>query len=153
MIAVNEEQLADLFATAIDAIVPRIQYQGSEAWKRYDRAVAAPSRTRNYRIVFTTQPRLFEQGTRAGDVFEHEIEMTIRTDYAGAHPKTQFAAADDFLQLRDVLSALKATDQGVRLVTPTRSVPAPAGADGTASTDTTQIDHVYTVRYMRSIRP
>lgn len=154
MVAVDEEALAVLFAETISKIIPRKQYQGAEGFKPYDREVSGPSRTRRFRLLFNN-PRLLEGGAMAGEVMEHVCELRVRLDYAGDHSKMQFVIADDSLLLRDVLSNLKATDQGVMLVEPNgyRERPQSRISTDDGSTDLVQVDLLYRVRYMRNIRP
>ena len=148
MIATNEETLSDLFTTSILGITPRITYKGSKGWKVYKKAKDGGDRTRAFRLIWGT-PQLRRGGAVFGSIFEHTVELRVRTDYAGTHDKTQFIVADDFLQLRDVLSGLKATDNGLQLVEPVRQIRRGFSEDA----DVIQIDHVYSVRYMRSIDP
>lgn len=152
MIPTNTDDLGKLFIEAILEITPRIQTEGAQRWKHYEREVGSPSRTRRFRLVWR-RSRLFEGGARAGSIFEHIVELVVRTDYAGDHDAMQHLADDDYMQLRDALSSLKATDTGVRIVEPLRSLPATQGATGTDSTDVTMVDHSFEVRYMRTIRP
>jgi hypothetical protein len=151
MIATDEEGLAELFETAIIGITPRKQYKGAEGWKPHDRETSAPTRTRRFRLLLR-RPRLYTGpgGAAAGNVFEHECELRVRTEYAGEHAKQQFILADDFMQLRDVLSNLRADDNGVLVVEPVDYRERP---NFDASSDVTKIDHIFNVRYMRSIRP
>lgn len=149
MIATTEEALRDLFRDAILDMTPRLTYEGAEEWKYYEKEVGGPSRTRRFRIIFG-DPELRTGGAMAGHVFEHEIEVRIRTDYAGNHAETNLISIDDFLQLRDVLSGLKASDNGLVVVTP---VNRRIRDSFTESSDVTQVDHTFRCRYMRSIRP
>ena len=149
MVATDEEELADLFEAAIIAMTPRKQYKGAEGWKPYKRAVDGASRTRRFRLLLD-RVRRRRDGSRAGNIFEHECRLRVRTDYAGDHAKMQFVIADDLQHLRDTLSTLKATDNGLQLVASVDSVTADGGNE---DTDVLVIDHVMTVRYMRSITP
>lgn len=149
MVATTEEELADLFEAAIVGMTPRVQYDGAQEWKPYDKEVGGPSRTRRFRQVWLNA-RLRDGGTMADNIFEHVAELRIRTDYAGDHSKTQFVREDDRLQLRDVLSTLKSEENGLLRVEPVRSV---ARDSFDENSDVTQVDHVFNVYYMRSIRP
>lgn len=149
MIATNEETLAELFTDAIIGIVPRMTYKGAESWKPYEREVGNPTRTRRFRIVIR-RPQLVSGGASAGYNFEHSAELRVRTDYVGDHSKVQFTVADDFMQLRDVLSGLKATDNGVMVV---EAVDYRERDSFTLDDDILLVDHVFRCRYMRSIRP
>ena len=149
MIATTEEALDGLFRTAILAISPRLTYQGATRWHAYDKARAGASQTRSFRLVWGT-PQLRTGGAVFGGIFEHEVPLRVRTDYAGGHQLTQFLIADDYLQLRDVLSALKETGNGLQLVTPVESR---RRLGATEDADVVQVDHTYSVRYMRTIAP
>lgn len=148
MIATTEETLHDLFKAAILAISPRITYKGAAGWKPYEKAKDGGDRTRAFRLIWSP-PELRTGGAVFGSIFEHEAELRVRTDYAGQHDKTQFAIVDDHVHLRDVLSALKASDNGLQLVEPIRLDRRGSSEDD----DVIQIDHVYSVRFMRSIDP
>lgn len=148
MIATTEEQLDELFVAAILAIVPRIQYKGGEGWKVYDRARSGGGKTRAFRLIWDA-PVLRLGGAVFGSIFEHEAQLRVRTQYSGDHSKIQFAINDDHLHLRDVLSGLKANDNGLQLVTPVTTLRRGFSEDA----DVVQIDHVYSVRFMRSIQP
>lgn len=148
MIATTEETLHDLFKAAILGMTPRITYQGARGWAYYDKAKAGASRTRSFRLIWGV-PTLRTGGAVFGTIFEHQVELRVRTDYAGSHERVQFVAADDHVHLRDVLSALKEADNGLQLVTPEGVQARGFNEDD----DVVQIDHVYSVRYMRSISP
>lgn len=152
MIATDEEGLHDLFVAAIIGITPRKQYKGAEKWKPYEEDVPAASRTRRFRLLFR-RPRLYTGpgGARAGNVMEHQCELRVRTDYAGRASKNQFIIADDFRQLRDVLSNLRAPDNGVCVVEEVDY--RERGRSTIDSTDVLQVDHIYNVRFMATIRP
>lgn len=148
MIATTEETLTDLFEAAIRGIEPRITYKGAAKWRPYDRARSGGGKTRSYRLIWGV-PALQTRGAVFGSIFEHLCELRVRTQYSGDHSKMQFAIVDDFLQLRDVLSGLKANDNGLQLVTPVTTLRRGFSEDD----DVVQVDHVYSVRYMRSISP
>lgn len=148
MIPTNEETLSDLFTAAIIAITPRTQYKGAEGWKPYQREVDAPTTTRRFRLLWE-EGGLQVGGAMAGDIIEHFAELRVRTDYAGSHAQHMYAVIDDFHQLGDVLTATKATDNGVVLVTRQRVEHVGVGDE---SSDVIKVDHVYTVRYMRRIQ-
>lgn len=149
MIATDEETLAGIFTDAIIAIEPRHTYQGAEGWKPYQREKSGADQTRMFRLVWG-HPRLFERGAMAGHAIEHEVELRVRTDYVGDHSLTQYTIISDFMQLRDVLSGLKASDNGLVLVEAVDHVARPTY---TTADDVTRVDHIYLVRYMRSIEP
>lgn len=149
MITTTEEELADLFRDAILDMTPRTTYEGAEEWKWYDRPVDEPSRTRRFTFVWG-EPVLRSRGTMAGNIFEHEVELAVRTDYAGQANETQYIINDDGLQLRDELSRLKGEANGLLLVEPlTRRVK----DSFTETSDVKQVDHRFRVRFMRSISP
>lgn len=148
MIATTEETLHALFRDTIASTTPRITYKGSAAWRPYEKAKDGGDRTRAFRLVWGV-PELRTGGAVFGSIFEHEAELRVRTDYAGQHDKTQFAIADDHVHLRDVLSTLKASDNGLQLVESIRLERRGFSEDD----DVIQIDHVYSVRFMRSIDP
>lgn len=148
MIATNEETLSDAFTAAIIAIAPRVTYKGGQGWSPYDRARSSGGSTRSFRLIWGI-PVLRLGGAVFGSIFEHEAQLRVRTQYSGDHSKMQFAIVDDHLQLRDVLSGLKAHDNGLQLVTPVTTL----RRGFTEDDDVVQIDHVYSVRYMRSIEP
>jgi len=156
--ATTEEALSEVFVDTIRGLAPRITYKGGEAWKPYTREAANASTTRRFRIVWQSggiQPG----GAVGGRIIECFAEVRVRTDYAGSHEKQQFAIMDDFFQLQDELSRLKApgSSSGVVLVTGERWEPAPevdlTMVPALDSTDVVKIDHVFTVRYMRRISP
>jgi hypothetical protein len=148
MIATNEETLGTLFKDAITGLTPRLTYQGAKSWKPYDRAVSGPSRTRRFRLLFEAG-NVFPSGAMAGPIIEHECILRVRTDYAGEHAKQQHILIDDFHQLGDTLTALKASDNGLTLVTRLRVEETEGEID---EDDVIQIDHVFAVRYMRTIQ-
>jgi hypothetical protein len=147
MIATNEETLSGLFSQAIIGITPSITYKGSEGWKPYDRAVGGATRTRRFRLLWEPGS-LVERGAMAGNVFETEAILRVRTDYTGDQAKTQFVWIEDFHQIGNVLTQIKATNNGVMLVT-RQSVQEILGESD--SDDVVQIDHVYSVRFMRAM--
>lgn len=145
MVATNEQELAELFEEAIVGITPRLQHQGSKDWKFYKKEVGNPSRTRRFKLLLRN-PRLRPGGAVAGNIMEHQCELRVRTDYAGDPSETQHMVSDDFLQLRDVLSTLKASDNGLILVEADRST-----RDSFDDTSAVMVvDHIYSVRYMRT---
>ena len=148
MIATTEESLTELFTDAIIALTPRLTFKGGELWKAYNREVSGPSTTRRFRLVWEAG-NIFPGGAMAGDVFEHAALLRVRTDYAGEHAAQQHIMIDDFHQLGDALTATKATDNGVMLVTRLRVEERVGNTD---DTDVVQIDHVYQVRFMRRIQ-
>ena len=148
MIATNEDSLTELFTTAIVGLTPRLTYKGAEEWRPYDRAVSGPSRTRRFRLIWGA-PNLQPRAGMAGQIIEHVAEMRVRTDYAGEHAQQQFIIIDDFHQLGDTLTALKASDNGVQLVTRLRIEQRVGKTD---TDDVVQIDHVFAVRFMRRIQ-
>lgn len=158
MIATTEEVLTDLFVETIRGLSPRITYKGAEAWRPYSRETANASTTRRFRLVWSVggiQPG----GAIGGRNIEVWAEVRVRTDYAGSHDKVQFAIIDDFYQLQDELSALKAppSDNGIVLVEGIRYEASPVFDPtldlATDSTDILKIDHIFHARYMRRISP
>ena len=146
MIATNEDTLSDLFRDAIVGITPRIAFKGGERWKPYERPVEGPSRTRRFRLIWQAggvQPR----GAMAGQAIEHNATLRVRTDYVGTVDGNQHVIIDDFHQLRDVLSNLKASATGVVLVEAQRVQEYFGDTD---SDDVVVVDHTYQVRFMRT---
>jgi hypothetical protein len=142
----NEDTLSDLFRDAIVGVSPRIAFKGGERWKPYERPVEGASRTRRFRLIWESggiQPR----GAMAGQAIEHQAVLRVRTDYVGTADGNQHAMIDDFHQLRDTLSNLKATNNGVVMVTGLRVQEVRGGTD---SDDVVVVDHTYQVRYMRN---
>lgn len=148
MIATTEEGLHDLIVPAILGMSPRLTYKGAEEWRYYEDDRKGPARTRDFRLIWGI-PQLRRAGAMFGSILEHEVELRVRTDYAGRQSKTQFIVADDHVHLRDVLSGLKAGDNGIQIVEPIRV----ETRGYTEDDDVTQIDHVFRVRYMRSVDP
>jgi hypothetical protein len=148
MIATNEETLSELFTAAIVAMTPRLQYKGAEGWQPYTRAVGAPTTTRRFRLLWTSEGRQPGRGAAAGAIIEHRALLRVRTDYAGEHAKQQFIVADDFHQLGDTLTATKAPDTGVVLVERLSH----KTVEGDEDTDVIRVDHTYRVRFMRRIQ-
>lgn len=151
--ATTEEALAELFDSTIAAMTPRLSYKGAEAWKPTSRETGQASTTRRFRQVWKLggiQPG----GAVGGRNIECFAELRIRTDYAGDHAQQQFIIIDDFYQLQDTLSALKSATNinGIVLVQGENYEPA-EDYDTSTSADVTKIDHVFTVRYIRSISP
>jgi len=149
MIATNEETLGDLFTAAIVGITPRLTYQGAEGWKPYERETSNPTISRRFRLVWEAG-NLRPGGAMFGSIHEHEATLRVRTDYAGVHDRVELVAIDDFHQLADTLTTLKANDNGLQLVTRLR-VEAEIG-DTQEGDDVVRVDHVYSVRYMRRIQ-
>lgn len=153
MVPTTEEALETLFVDAIVGMTPRLQYKGAVEWKPYERGVKGSSRTRRFRIVFD-RVRLRGGGAMAGSAFEHTARMRVVTDYAGDRSDLQHVINDDGLQLRDVLSALKASDNGVMLVEPyDEDRPWVERFTFDEDADVTQVEHIFKVHYMRSIAP
>lgn len=148
MVATNESELTELFEPAIAGITPRLQYKGAMGWKPYSQAKSGPAGgTRWFRLLWSAgnvQPG----GAVAGDLIEHFAELRVRTDYGGEHAKNETLMIDDFHQVADTLTSLKAGNNGVMLVTRQR-VEYVAGDE---NEDVVQVDHVMTVRYMRRIQ-
>jgi hypothetical protein len=148
--ATTEQALGELFESTIVSMAPRLQYKGAQGWKPHKRETSIPTSTRRFRQIWTAgtvQPR----GAMSGSKFEHTATLRIRTEYAGAHEHLQFIVIDDHHQLRDTLSALKSSDDNglVMLV----SAGSPELVTGTESSDVVTYDHVFTVRFMRTIAP
>jgi hypothetical protein len=139
----TEKALAVLFRDAISGITPRELYRTNDGWQPHDRAESGPNRNRRFRLEFEAVG-IFPGGAMAGAAIEHEATLRVRTSYTGNHAESQFSKIDDLYQLRDTLSALKSSANGLMLVSALR-------IEQTSTTeDNAEIDHVLSVRFMRN---
>jgi hypothetical protein len=158
----TQPQLEALFVAAIEAVVPRLTYQGAAGWKHYGKSTDAPSRTRRFKINLRPGA-MVRGGYFGGRHLAQEVEclMSVRADYAGQHENLLHLVQDDWHQLRDVLSDLAADPaNGLTQLHTTTAPPsrvsdtdhgrAQALTSGVDSADTYQMDLTYRVRYMKA---
>jgi hypothetical protein len=148
MITTTTAALDALFVPVISALVPLTTYKGAEKWKHYDAATSAPTTTRRFTLVWG-ELRPFERGAFTPDACEYDCEFAVRTDYAGRHALQQHAIGEDTHHVALALARLRGEATGVFHVRAIRRTQQSRSATDTP--DVVQIDHVYTVRFMRAL--
>ena len=146
------DALKDAFVAAINAITPRHSWGGStKPWRFVEELERKPGATaRVYTLDFDTEgytPRGFMGSAASLGAVDTTVTLSVITDYGGLpRHRVKIVAEDDLYQLRDVLSDLKPTTNGLLKV---------EGIDwdfGARSTDPNQaqIIHQFEVRYMKA---
>lgn len=145
------DALQTAFVTAIEAIVPRTLSQRTGGTWKFARGDRPPgTNLRVFRIdwdtVGYTQGGFMGSSASLGAV-DTTVDLTVIVDYGGIPADiVKRVAEDDLYQLRDVLSDLKPTTNGLL------KVEAVDWEFGARSTDPNQaqIIHQFEVRYMKA---
>jgi hypothetical protein len=109
--------LKDAFRTAISAIAPRTELQRDGAWKFVEGERTPGTNLRVYSLDFDTVG--YTKGGFMGaahplGAVDTTVTLTVFADYGGVpRHEVKHLAEDDFYQLRDVLSDLKPTTNGL----------------------------------------
>jgi hypothetical protein len=148
MITTTTAALDVLFVAKIITLDPLTTYNGAEKWKHYDSATRAPTTTRRFTLVWR-QMQPFERGAFTPDACEYDCDFAVRTDYAGQHEHQQHAILEDTHHLALALARLRGEATGVFHVRALRTEQRSRSATDTP--DVVQIDHVYTVRFLRAL--
>lgn len=101
---------------AVNAITPRTVRGQSQGWKYYDQRTDAKPGQRWYTVRFevTGHSAIGLWGQAANTV---EGVLSIIVDYGGVpEQELDTMAGDDFLQLHDVINALRSSNDGIRTV-------------------------------------
>src|SRR5690349_21006347 len=147
MIPTDTDALSALFAPAIANIVPKSIFKGGEKWKPHSRETAAITQTRRFRLEWTGEGDLQPRGAMCGDIHEHWAVLRVVTEYVGDHARQQHIVIEDYHQVCETLTNLKASSEENGLVLVER-----LRCDGANAADVLEVFHTYRVRYMRRVQ-
>jgi hypothetical protein len=164
MTSTNEAALSLIMIPAIEAIDPRVAFQGSafnayvrkgEGSRNEPRSTGPKltgSRSRRFRLDWEGVGTVAD-GIHEMQLVETEASLIVRVDYAGTADEQaaiKTTALSDWRQISDVLMNLKSTSNGLMLV---RIGARPERTVASEAPDVTIYDLSYFVRYMCTTDP
>ncbi len=143
MIATSQKALDTLFTTAIAGITPRATRANDHGWVPYEKARQGAHFTRAFKLDWT--PGEFqEDGIFTPAAVETKAVLSVVTDYRDAEEEVQHLVEDDKHQLRDVLNALMAPDNGMLWA---EALPTEIDTDDEQGASV--VIHAFEIRYLR----
>jgi hypothetical protein len=164
MTSTNEAALSLIMIPAIEAIDPRVAFQGSafnayvrkgEGTRNEPRSTGPKltgSRSRRFRLDWDGIGTVVD-GIHEENLVETESSLIVRVDYAGTADEQatiKTTALSDWRQISDVLMNLKSTSNGLMFV---RIGARPERTVASEAPDVTIYDFSYLVRFMGTTDP